>query len=168
MADVVVTHKFVSGKADGPDPTLVQPSKWNQDHNFGAGVDGQVLVRDSAQVDGANWLDLPSVSGGAYAVRGLVGQNQAAAPNTKYEISADAVVLRNPTTGQTITKTSTGTLTNDTGVAGVTANGRDQAGAFSASSWIHFYFIVKADGTGLATLSSAVAPPTGPTLPATY
>jgi len=68
MADVVVTHKFVSGKADGPDPTLVQPSKWNQDHNFGAGVDGQVLVRDSAQVDGANWLDLPSVSGGAYAV----------------------------------------------------------------------------------------------------
>src|SRR5216683_4720424 len=53
--DVVTTHKFISGKADGADGTLVQPSKWNQDHNFGGGTDGQVLVRDSAQVDGANW-----------------------------------------------------------------------------------------------------------------
>lgn len=54
---VTVTHKFVSGKADGADGTLVQPSKWNQNENIGAGADGQVIGRDSTQTDGASWLD---------------------------------------------------------------------------------------------------------------
>jgi hypothetical protein len=55
-------------------------------------------------------------------------------------------------------------LTNNIAVQG--ANGRDQAAAFGASSWIHFYFIW--NGTTLATLSSLTAPPTGPTLPSGY
>jgi len=108
-----------------------------------------------------------TVGSGVYLVGGLTGTNNAGAATTKYDLSADLVQLRNPTTGTILVKTNTGTITNDTGVAGSTANGRDQSGAFSASSWIHFYFIAKDDGT-LATLSSAVAPPTGPTLPSTY
>lgn len=117
--------------------------------------------------NGAGSITLASTSGSAYGIRKLVGANNAITPNTQYDLSADLVVLRNPTTGATITKVNTGTLTNDTGVAGPAADGRDQAGAFGASTWLHFYFIVKDDGT-LATLSSTVAPPTGPTLPATY
>ena len=105
-------------------------------------------------------------TGGAYELRGLVGQNDAVTPNTQYGYSADLVVLRNTSDGSIAVRTNTGTLTNDTGVAGSTANGRDQAGAFGASTWLHFYFIW--NGTTLATLSSTVAPPTGPTLPAGY
>lgn len=55
-----MNHKFVSGKADGADGTFVQPSKWNQNHNFGGGADGQILQRDSVQVDGADWISLPA------------------------------------------------------------------------------------------------------------
>jgi len=103
---------------------------------------------------------------GSYGVRNLVGANNAASPNTKFDYSADLVVLRNTSDGSIVVRTNTTTLTNDTGLAGITANGRDQAGAFSASSWIHFYFIW--NGTTLATLSSTVAPFTGPTLPTGY
>lgn len=60
--DVAITHKFVSGKADGPDPTLVQPSKWNQDENLGAGADGQKIARDSGQADGGSWVNYDSAS----------------------------------------------------------------------------------------------------------
>jgi hypothetical protein len=44
MTDIVVTHPFVSAKADGPDTTLIQPSDWNDDHTIelsGPGVVGR-------------------------------------------------------------------------------------------------------------------------------
>lgn len=160
---IQVTHKFVSGKADGADGTLVQPSKWNQAENFGAGSDGQVPIRDSSATEGASWVD----AGSAYQVRGLVGANNGATPNTKYDLSADLAVLRHPTLAYGVAFKNTGTITNDTGLAGPAANGRDQAGAFASSTWLHFYFIW-GNGQALATLSSVVAPPTGPTLPANY
>jgi len=31
---VSLTHNFVSGKADGGDATLVQPSNWNAEHDL--------------------------------------------------------------------------------------------------------------------------------------
>lgn len=97
---------------------------------------------------------------------GLVGANNVTTPNTQYDLSADLVALRNPSDGSFVARTNTGTLTNNTATAGPAANGRDQAGAFGASSWIHFYFIW--NGTTLATVSSLTAPPTGPTLPTGY
>lgn len=102
----------------------------------------------------------------AYATRGLRAANNTATPTTKFDASADVVVLRNPTDGSLATRTSTGTVTNDITVAGPAANGRDQAGAFPASNYVHFYFIW--NGTTLATVSSLTAPPTGPTLPSGY
>ena len=105
-------------------------------------------------------------STGPYAIRNLVGQNDATTPNTKYGVSADLVQLRNPTTGTVVIRTNTGTLTNDILLAGPAANGRDQAAVFAVSTWLHLYFIW--NGTTLATLSSIVAPPTGPTLPTGY
>ena len=100
-----------------------------------------------------------------YSVRGLTGVNNSGTPNTQYDFSADLVVLIN-SNGAPIRRTNTGTITNNVSTAGPAANGRDQAGAFSANSWIHFYFIW--NGTTLATVSSATAPPTGPTLPSGY
>jgi hypothetical protein len=101
-----------------------------------------------------------------YAVRGLAGANNAGTPNTQFDFKADAVAFRNPTTGATAVVANVTTITNNVLTAGPAANGRDQAGAFSASSWVHFYFIY--NGSTVATLSSASAPPTGPTLPAGY
>ncbi len=293
--DVSVTHKFVSGKADGPDPTLVQPSKWNQNENLGAGADGQKIVRDAGQTDGGSWVnydpasftnstggtaaigDVVAVSVaadnavvlddtvssfkkfvvalqvpvntavGAYAYAGPVpgvkaqgaiaagqyvrksattkaiedagvalgsavappagtigfatsaaaagfvniflfpatvaatatvligayksiGQkstNNGATPTTKFDLIADQVVCRNPSDGSILVKSAPGTLTVDFGAAGPAALGRDVAGAFGASRFLHLYWIMKTDGTISATVSET-APLTGPALPAGY
>lgn len=99
-------------------------------------------------------------------VQGLVGTNNAGAPNTQFDFKADAVTVRNPTTGETKTIVSVATFTNNVLTAGSAANGRDQAGAFAASSWVHFYFIYNPTTGTTATLSSASA--SAPTLPAGY
>jgi hypothetical protein len=102
-------------------------------------------------------------TGGSF-VRGLTGTNNATAPDTQFDLSAHLVQLQNPTDGTMVVRANTGTLTNNIAIQG--ANGRDQAAAFAASSWIHVYFIW--NGSTLATVSSLTAPPTGPTLPSGY
>lgn len=93
--------------------------------------------------------------------------NNTGTPNTKFDINCNYVTLNNPTTGESVVRRFPGVITNDVGLIGPAANGRDQAAAFSASSWIHFYYIW--NGTTLATLSSANAPATGPAaLPTGY
>lgn len=116
----------------------------------------------------SRWRVLGTIVGlsGTYSIRGLIGANNTATPTTQFDMSADLVVLRNTTDGATVTRTNTGTLTNNISTAGSAANGRDQAGAFAASTWLHFYFIW--NGSTLATLSSTTAPPTGPSLPSGY
>jgi hypothetical protein len=95
---------------------------------------------------------------------GLVGLPNATTPLTKYDLAADAVTLRNVTDGSVVSRFVTGTLTNDLGLTGPAANGRDQSAAFTVSSWVYPYFIW--NGTTLATLTSASA--TAPTLPSGY
>lgn len=107
-----------------------------------------------------------ATSSSTYSVRGLTGANNAGTPTTKFDFAADAVTLRSTNGTPSVTRFGTGTITNDTGLAGPAANGRDQAGAFGASTWLHFYFIW--NGTTLATVSSTVAPATGPTMPTGY
>lgn len=127
---------------------------------------------------GGNWrcttyspaTGYPTVSPSTYAApacRGLFGTNNPTTPLTKYDLTADAVTLRNAA-GVALTRYNTGTLTCDLGAAGSVANGRDQAGALSASSWVYLYFIW--NGTTLATLASATAPASfnGSTLPTGY
>jgi hypothetical protein len=115
--------------------------------------------------NGSAWSSIVT-AGGAYEVRGLSSAYNAGTPNTKHDIYADLVQLRSPSSGTVVVRANTGVITNDTGVVGPAANGRDQSAAFNSSTWIHFYFIW--NGTTLATLSSTVAPPTGPTLPTGY
>jgi hypothetical protein len=99
--------------------------------------------------------------------RGLLGAPNSLVPLTKYDLSAEEVVLRS-STGELVLRTNTGTVTCDLGAAGPVANGRDQAGAFAANSWIYLYLIW--NGATLATLASTTAPAafTGATLPAGY
>ena len=134
---------------------------------LGVGTNGQVLTADSGELAGVKWgAPAAATPVGAYGVRNLVGQNDAVTPNTKFGYSADLVVLRKVSDNTTVVKSNTGTLTNDVTVSAGSPDGRDQAAAFSAGSWIHFYFIW--NGTTLGTLSSLTAPPTGPTLPSGY
>lgn len=95
-------------------------------------------------------------------VKGLIGAPNAAAPLTKYDSSADEVVLRN-SAGVTMSRNNTGTLTCDAGLAGPIRNGRDQAAVFPAGSWLYKYFIW--NGASLATVFSLSPPSVGPTLP---
>ena len=56
MTDVL-KHRFVSPKLDGADATQVQPSAWNDGHRFQGGVDGDQLVRATADATfGATWI----------------------------------------------------------------------------------------------------------------
>jgi hypothetical protein len=56
----VLKHRFTSPKLDGPDATQVQPSAWNDGHQFSGGTDGQMLVRATADATfGAAWATVP-------------------------------------------------------------------------------------------------------------
>jgi hypothetical protein len=80
------------------------------------------------------------------------------------QYTADVAILHD-VNGNTITLTSLDE-TNNVGTAGPIAGGRDQAGAFDASSWIHFFFIYNPITGDVSSLSSAS--PTAPTLPTGY
>jgi len=131
---------------------------------FANDLNGGTLYFDN----GSSWVQIaaPVNSEGGYKVTGLTGVNKSGSEVTHYDLAANQVILWDPVSGGTAIQTNTGTKTNNTGTAGPAAGGRDQAGAFSASSWVHFYFIW--NGTTLSTVSSATAPPTGPTLPSGY
>jgi len=58
----ILKHRFVSGKSDGPDPTQIQPSNWNDGHLFAGGNAGDLLTRDPTDPNyGAKWTAAPVV-----------------------------------------------------------------------------------------------------------
>lgn len=67
----VLAHLFQSLKADGPDPTEMQPSHWNAGHVFAGGALGSLLYRDTVPADGASWL--ADVAVGSVLVSGGIG-----------------------------------------------------------------------------------------------
>lgn len=84
--------------------------------------------------------------------------------NATQKYTADLAVFHD-ISGNTITLTNIDE-TNNVGTAGPIAGGRDQSGAFSANSWIHFFFIYNPTTGDVSSLSSASA--TAPTLPTGY
>jgi hypothetical protein len=103
---------------------------------------------------------------GGQRVLGASCKNNAATPNTQFDLDCSETVLRNPTDGTVLVYREPAVDTVNISTAGPAANGRDQAGAFSASSFIHLYYI--SDGTNLDGIASAAAPSAGPTLPTGY
>lgn len=107
-----------------------------------------------------------ALPGGTSRALGVNCLNNAGTPNTKFDLQAIEWTVRNAS-GATVQRFNQSAVTVDIAVAGPAANGRDQAGAFSASSWLHFYWIYGA-GQSDAGLVSTSAPPTGPVLPTNY
>lgn len=101
----------------------------------------------------------------AFSSIALVAFNNASTPETQIDATAAVVSLKSTTLSTVITRTDVGTITNDISVAAA-ANGRDQAAAFPAGSWIHLYFIW--NGTAVATITSLAIQTVGPTLPTGY
>jgi hypothetical protein len=99
--------------------------------------------------------------------RGLVAFNNASTPATRFDIDADYLVLRSAN-GAVVAVNNPASITCNISTAGPAANGRDQSGAFTDPSWVHFYWIWNPGSGTLATIASATAPPTGPTLPTGY
>lgn len=124
-------------------------------------VDNNVTDPDTG---GAGWTS--ALPAGQPQSSGLVAQNNSGTPATHFDISANFATFRTSPTGAALNVSAISTVTNNILTAGPAANGRDQAGAFTASSWVHFYLIY--NNTTVATLSSAVAPTTGPILPTGY
>lgn len=61
----ILTHRFVSAVADGPYPTQVNPSNWNEPHSFTGGNNGSLLVRSTSAAsssEGIVWLNPSSVA----------------------------------------------------------------------------------------------------------
>lgn len=120
---------------------------------------------------GTSWLQVgASVNPALAALRGSTGHrstNNAANPTTQMDLVAETVLLVD-NSGSPVIVQAPGTLTCNTGTAGPTPNGRDQAAAFVASSWLHFYWIYNPSTKTIASLVSLTAPPTGPILPSGY
>lgn len=102
---------------------------------------------------------------GTFGSVGQTSTNNSTTPNTQFDLIATSVTLRN-SSNFTVTRWNPATITVNISTAGPAANGRDVVGAFSASTWLHFYWIW--NGTTLAGTASTTAPPTGPALPTGY
>jgi hypothetical protein len=156
-AGTVYGHYTGSSYSDPNTTVTVKNDSGTLDSGLSAVWHGLETANDSA---------VPRIYEGSMRVIGCNCANNSTTPNTQFDLDADAIVLRN-SKNQTVTIWEPGSaITNNISTAGPAANGRDQAGAFSNSSWVHFYWIW--NGTTLASLSSATAPPTGPTLPSGY
>ncbi|WP_133717728.1 hypothetical protein [Methylocaldum gracile] len=170
-ASYEVGRRIKTTNTSGTTYSVVAASSYN-DPNTTITVENQSGTLDSglSSVDlglmTATNTSMPRIHEGSMRVIGCNCANNSSTPNTQFDMDADAIVLRN-SKNQTVTVWNPGAaITNNISTAGPAANGRDQAGAFSNSSWVHFYWIW--NGTTLATISSATAPPTGPTLPSGY
>jgi hypothetical protein len=100
----LVKHLKVSGIADGPDPTQVNPSDWNASHVFSGGALGGLLMRDTGDATyGASWI--ASVAAGSVLISNGVG----AAPTWTASLTlgglltvASVAVTGNATVGGTL------------------------------------------------------------------
>ncbi len=102
-------------------------------------------------------LAVRKLIGGTARVKGLLGGNNSGTPNTQFDFLAAAVDLRDPATGAIYSVQSPASKTCNILTAGPAANGRDQAGAFTASSWVHFYYIYNPTTGAIDTIASASA-----------
>lgn len=112
---------------------------------------------------GAGTLDFAAVGISSWSSR---NNRSVVATNTTATLIASEIMLRHSTTFATKVINAPANQTNTITTAGPTAGGRDQAGAFTASSWVYFYWIW--NGATISSVSSATPPPVGPTLPSGY
>lgn len=95
-------------------------------------------------------------------------KNNASTPDTFWDLTASGLQLRSTTNGAMITRTGAFTQACGIGTAGPAIGGRDQAGTFTVSTFVHFYWITRADNTLTAICSANDPTAGGPTLPTGY
>lgn len=120
----------------------------------------------------ARLVDIPSVAG-TLGLFGSIGQrslNNVSTPNALFDLNAEKVMLTYSAGGNLIVVvTPVNPITINVATPGPIINGRDQAAAFSASSWINFYWIWNDTTSTLAGIASATAPEAGgPVMPTGY
>jgi hypothetical protein len=158
--DVQIVHKFVSGKADGADGTLVQPSKWNQNENFGQGADGQKAVRDSGQTDGGSWINYDTAS-----LTNSTGAGATVGDVVAISLAADTTVVLDDTVSSlrrfvVALQAPANAAAGAYGVYGPIPGVKAQ-GAIPAGNYIRKSATTKAvEDTGVA-VASATTPPNG-------
>src|SRR3989304_841473 len=135
-------------------------------------IAGGQTIRVRELAAGATTRDVDNIAvPGALGLPGVTNLS-AVASTTTVRLTADAAALRDAHQN-TVVRAGFGTLTNviNDNQTGSEAGKRDTAGATAAAAgfnnaWLHVYLIW--NNSSLNTVSSLVAPPTGPTLPAGY
>lgn len=165
------TFRESDGVTANANPIILDSSGYPPFGIWGTTGAYKIVLTDAADVvirtrDNVLGLGDSQTASGTSRVSGLTGAPNTGTPLTQYDLNATVVQLWQPSTKQILIVVPSGAITNNISTAGPAANGRDQSSAFTASSWIYLYFIY--NGATLATISSAAAPATGPTLPSGY
>lgn len=151
-ADAALSATIVDAKGD-----LLAGTAADTIARLAVGSDGQVLRADSSATPGVAWA---TPTGALAAGRNIAGRTNAATPNSKIDITADELTVRNATGGAKYL--SSVNVTADITASG--ANGLD-TGAEAANTWYYGWVIAKEDGTKAALLSTSSS---APTMPAGY
>jgi hypothetical protein len=131
-----------------------------------------VLIVDSAEGTGVKWITPTSITSLVTALAAIpsvprsVNLRGTWASATTFTFTADVVILAKSDGGGV--RRTAASATCNISTAGPAANGRDQAGAFTANTYVHFYWIWNPTTSTLATIASNTGPATGPTLPSGY
>lgn len=127
---ISITHPFVSAKVDGTDPTVVQPSNWNESHVINM-ASGTLIGRSSAGIGPAQELDitqLPTMgtvgdlyvgtSGGYFRATATVGSWRTSIGNTviSWTYSSGDFVAAGNITGYSDARLKTNVQTIDNGL----------------------------------------------------
>jgi len=127
---ISLTHAFVSGKSDGADSTLVQPSNWNDQHTLTC-ASGVILGRSTA---GAGEVEEITVTG-------------------NFAFDGGTLTFANPVSALTVTTLSVTNLTVDgvdisAGIAGkADITGDTFTGSVTIQSTAPSFFLDETDGT---------------------
>lgn len=178
---ISLKHAFTSGKSDGGDATLVQPSNWNAEHTITLATD-TVLGRSTAgtgaaeeitcTATGRSIIDDASVA----AVRATLMLLHMADVHASGRTACNLYVRYTSATQVTVSADSVWLIDSSgdaklfssvSEVAAITSSGASglDTGSEGSSTWYYVWLIGKTDGTIDALLSASA---TAPTLPSGY
>ncbi len=166
MADVAVTHPFVSTKADGADTTRVRPTNWNANHTYAGGADGDVVAYDAAAATKATWAKRAKVLSIITANVGNVGggtDDLMSYTMPAATLSADGQTIRITVWGTTANNANAKTIVLNFGATLVTINATTAAP--NNQNWRAVFEVVR---TGAATQKLSGSGTAGAVLEGTY